>query len=75
MKTYRVRVRTGQRKETLSVSGEHIAITVKEKPTQGAANQRVLTLIALHFGVPQKRVRLMKGHTAPSKLVAVQVEP
>jgi uncharacterized protein YggU (UPF0235/DUF167 family) len=67
MKTYRVKVAAGQRKETLSVSGERIQVSVKEKPSGGTANRRVIELIAMHFGVPVKRVRIMQGHQAPRK--------
>ena len=71
MRTFRVRVKTNQRKESLVVSGDCINVAVKEKPEQGAANKRIITLIATHFSVAQKKVRITRGLRAPSKFVNV----
>jgi len=68
---YHLRVKAGQRKETLHISGERILLSIKEKPKGGAANRRVIELLSLHFGIPAKYIRIVRGHHAPSKLVEV----
>jgi uncharacterized protein YggU (UPF0235/DUF167 family) len=67
----KVRVKTGARKESVHGEGSYIAITVKEKPEQNAANKRVIALLALELGVPIKSIRFVKGHKSPSKLFEV----
>ena len=47
--------------------GGVLEISVKE-PAEGArANERVRELLALHFGVPVKKIFLIKGHRNPRK--------
>lgn len=68
----RVKVRTGSKKEVLAViSKNHLEISVKEKPAQNLANRRVMALVALHYGVAAKQVRMVSGHHAPSKILSI----
>ena len=71
MKLFRVRVKTNQREETLAVTDNRIDVSVKAKPEQGAANERVIALIAFHFQLPVKNVRITKGHHSQSKSVSI----
>jgi len=69
----KVRVRANVRKEAFEkVSGGSFRISVKEKAEGNAANRRVLALIAAHFRVSQKAVRVINGHHAPSKLLEIR---
>ena len=71
----KVKVKTGMRKDTIqTISDARFEISVKEKPERNRANGRVIELVALHFGIPAKKVRIVKGHHRPSKLLAVDVE-
>ncbi|MBI3359221.1 MAG: DUF167 domain-containing protein [Nitrospirae bacterium] len=45
---------------------------VKEPPVKGAANTSVARLIATHFNVPIRSVRLVTGHTGKKKLFEVE---
>ncbi len=68
-----VRVRTGARKESVAeVSKGRFEVSVREKPEQNLANERVRELVAIHFRVPKTRVRIVKGHHRPSKLISVE---
>ena len=68
----KVLVKAGAKKETIqATSPDHFAITVTEKPVQNLANRRVIALIASHFNVPVRSVRIINGHHSPSKLLAV----
>lgn len=67
-----VRVTAGANKEKVEVlSDTRLKIAVKQKAEQGAANGRVVELVAKHFGVPVKTVRIVKGHKTPSKILKV----
>ena len=69
----RVRVKTGMRKESvIEISPRVFAVGVKEKAEGGKANARVVALIAQFFGVPQKEVRIVSGHTRPSKMLTIR---
>ena len=68
----RVRVTARAKRERVEVlSDTRLEIAVKQKPAQGAANARVIELVAEHYKVPKKKVRIVRGHTAPSKILEV----
>lgn len=63
----RVRVTTGAKKQQIEKKKDIYHISVKEKPQNGNANSRVRQLLATELGCTQKQLRLVKGHTTPSK--------
>ena len=68
----KVRVKTGQKKESVvEKSNTSFSISVKEKPERNSANTRVITIVAERLGVPAKKVRIISGHHAPSKLLSI----
>ena len=68
----KVRVTAGAKKESFEkVSDDHFVVSVKEPAEQNRANKRVIELVALHFGVPTGKVRLISGHHSPSKIVDI----
>jgi uncharacterized protein YggU (UPF0235/DUF167 family) len=67
-----VRARAGAKKETVEqVSTTKWIVSVREKPEQGAANERIRELLAACLRVPVSSVRLVKGGTSPSKLFTI----
>lgn len=69
----KVRVNTNARKETvLLVDDTHLTISVKEKPLDNAANQRVIQLVALQYRVPANKVHIVRGHRTASKILTVE---
>jgi len=67
-----VKVTTGAKKESWKEkSSDHFEVSVKEKAERNMANSRVLELMASHFKVPVKKVRIINGHRHSSKLLAV----
>ncbi|MFA7309511.1 MAG: DUF167 domain-containing protein [Candidatus Paceibacterota bacterium] len=66
-----VRVTTGARKESLVERPKSVHVSVREKPVEGAANDRVTELLAKHYKCAKKQVRLIGGHTRPSKLFEI----
>lgn len=51
--------------------GGVIQISVKEEAKEGKANEAVRRLIAEHLSVPVSRVRIVTGHTRPTKTISV----
>ena len=71
----KIRAKTGMKAEKVHpVSKTHLEISVKEKPLQNLANKRLVELVALHFGVPKGKVRIVSGHHSPSKIFSVDVK-
>jgi uncharacterized protein (TIGR00251 family) len=68
----KVRVHAGAKKEeVVEESKTHFIIAVKEPAKQNLANRRVTDLIADHFRVPAKQVRIISGHHSPSKIFSI----
>lgn len=68
----RVKVNAGARKELLvEIAPNKFKVDVKEKAEQNTANKRVVALIARHFHVPEKSVRIMSGHQRSNKTLTV----
>lgn len=71
----KVRAIAGAKKENLQKeSSTHFSISVREKTERNAANLRIRELLAMHFGVLLRQVRIVKGHQSPSKLLSIDIE-
>lgn len=71
-----VRVVAGAKREKVEElpsigTKKHLKISVKEPAMQNVANRRVIELVALYCEFPLSRVRLVSGHTRPSKLFSI----
>jgi uncharacterized protein len=67
-----VRAKAGAKKEIIEqVSTTKWNVSVREKPEQGAANERIRELLAARLHVRTEDVRLVKGATSPSKLFII----
>ena len=68
-----VKVTAGAGKESFRKKTEdHFEISVRQKAERNLANARVLLLVAEHFKVPVKKVRIINGHKHPSKLIVIE---
>jgi len=68
-----VRVSPAAKREKVEeLASGRLAIAVKEKPERNMANARVRELVAAHFGVEPKAVRLLNGHRSKSKVFEVK---
>ncbi|MCT8000927.1 DUF167 family protein [Sphingomonas sanguinis] len=54
---------------------EHFAARLSAPPVDGAANAALVPLVARHFGVPKRAVRIVAGETARLKRLHVVGEP
>jgi len=55
----------------IKVSNDRYDMSVREKAEHNMANRKATELLAKTLGVEQKTVRLISGHTSPSKLFSV----
>ncbi|MEJ7554170.1 MAG: DUF167 domain-containing protein [Aquificaceae bacterium] len=46
-------------------------VAVKEPPEDGRANERIIELLAKHFGVSKSKVQLLRGSTSRLKVFEV----
>jgi uncharacterized protein YggU (UPF0235/DUF167 family) len=70
----KVRVFPKSKKEEMKVVGDNrFEIKVKEKAERNMANERVLQILSEHFGIEQKKIKIINGHHSPSKLLRVDI--
>lgn len=50
-------------------SEDHFIVKIKEKAVRNMANNRILEIFRNLF--PKKSVRLISGHTSPSKILSI----
>lgn len=68
----RVRVSAGAKKEVFKrASEDSFLVSVKEPAEQNLANKRVLELVAHHFGISQRAIRIVSGHHSPGKILSI----
>ena len=70
MESYlKVKVHAGEKKNKLvQKTPDTFEIWVKAPAQQGRANEAVRALLAMHLGVAENKLSLVKGATSPSKI-------
>lgn len=62
---------SAKRERVTRASNTKLKISVTEPAKQNLANRRVIALVAGHFNVPVRNVRIISGHHSPSKMLSV----
>ena len=69
-----VKVKPSAKKEGISVStNEMLEVAVSAPPEKGKANERLIELLAKHFGVAKSRIKIVSGQTVRLKVVEVDL--
>ena len=71
----RIAVRVQPRASRDEIAGERngaFLVRVKAPPVDGRANAAVCRLVAKRLGVPQSRVRVVRGESARDKLLEIE---
>jgi uncharacterized protein len=68
-----VKVTAGAKKESLKQKSEdHFLVSVREPAERNLANTRVMEIVALHFKIPESKVRIINGHHSSTKLLSIK---
>ncbi|MEK7552137.1 MAG: DUF167 domain-containing protein [Patescibacteria group bacterium] len=69
----KVKVFTESNKEAIErISADKFECHLKEKPQNNAANKKLLSIIAEYLGLPENKIKIVKGHHSPSKILSVE---
>ena len=68
-----VKVTPSSKREEVKEGGERLLVKVKEPPREGRANEAVIKLVAEHFGVSSKSVRIVSGHRSRNKTLVISL--
>lgn len=66
-----LRVTPGARSEAVELADGKVQIKVRAKPTDGAANEAVIRILAKALGTPPSTIELLRGATSREKLVRI----
>lgn len=70
----KVLVHAGAKRESVRrISDTKLEVSVTLPAKQNLANRRVVELVAGYFGISIRKVRIISGHHAPSKMLSVDV--
>ena len=70
----KVKVTPESKRDTLIKRGANIEVSVKEKAIRNLANNRAKEMVAGHFGVTTKQIRIVSGHHSPSKIFSIETD-
>lgn len=74
----RIAVRVIPRARRNEVGGERngrLVVRTTAAPVDGSANSAVCRLVAEHFGVPTRRVRILSGERSRYKVLVIESAP
>lgn len=67
-----VQVKPNSRKESVEPMADgSLLVRANAPPVEGAANERVIELLAEHFKVPKSHIELVAGHRGKRKIFAI----
>jgi uncharacterized protein YggU (UPF0235/DUF167 family) len=74
-----IRVKPGSRKGPLVAPliddpSATVVVFVRERAVDGAANEGVVAALAEYYGVPRRRVQIVRGDTSRVKRVRIEEE-
>lgn len=67
----KVKVIAGAKKESISQEGDLMKVKLAARPVKGKANERLVEVLAEHFGVSKGSVQILKGHASNRKEVEI----
>ena len=71
----RVKVTAKAKKDDVKEVKEGLfEIRVREKKEAGLANRKMLSILAGYFGLPEKKIKIIKGHRSPSKIIDIRTD-
>lgn len=69
-----VKVKPSAKKEGIDIASDGtLEVRVSAPPERGKANERLIELLAEHFGVAKSRIKIVAGHTQRQKVLEVDL--
>ena len=68
-----IRATPGARSEAVTIDGDRVAVKVRAKPQDGAANVAITHLMARALGLAPSRVELSHGATSREKVLRIEL--
>ncbi|HIP42343.1 MAG TPA: DUF167 domain-containing protein [Aquifex aeolicus] len=62
-----------RKEEVKKVSDNQFIVKVKEPPEKGKANERVIELLSEYFGIPKRKIKILRGITGRNKFVEIDL--
>lgn len=59
------------RAEVVGLEGDILKVKLTAPPEGGRANKQLIEVLARHFNVPKRAVRILKGETSRQKIVEI----
>lgn len=70
----RVFIKIGRQEEILGWDGDRLTVGINAPPIEGAANQRLISVISGWIGISKNKVTIVKGHTTRYKTLNIAIE-
>ncbi len=64
----KVTTKAGEKRTSIVMKGDRYIVSVREPAQDGRANVAVHTALAVHLGIAEKNLALVRGADKPSKL-------
>lgn len=69
-----IKVKTGDKLERVEQVGDkNYLASVKAEPIDNMANEALVKLLALHFGLAPSAVKIVRGHSSRHKIIDIPV--
>jgi uncharacterized protein (TIGR00251 family) len=60
------------RREIVGVIGSALKVKLTSPPVEGAANEELIAVLAEHFGIRKRDIRIIRGASSRLKIVALK---
>jgi len=58
-------------RDFLEVSEKQIRVGVMSRPIKGQANLEIIKKLSKHFGLPNNKIRIIKGYKSKNKIIEI----
>jgi uncharacterized protein YggU (UPF0235/DUF167 family) len=67
----KIKVTANAKHDSIEKTQKGLSISVRAKPENNMANDRVRELLAIHFEVPINKVKIVRGHKMSAKTIEI----
>jgi uncharacterized protein (TIGR00251 family) len=74
MKRITIKVIPNSKKNEVNTTGESLIVRVTAPPVGGKANKAVIAVLATHFKVKKRSIRIVQGEMARNKVIEIDLD-